>query len=155
MTAAATTSPPVVGTDYRLDGPADGPHSVLVVKVPAAAGGNQVKGIVAAALKAQCGYDHYLTARRRNTKGLSLRWKIGARCAVKRVFDRAEVDGLPGVDGMLRPVDDDVTERAEQALVAAAANAAAEFYAGEYARRNDTGPDNPGSANGRETTNDE
>ena len=89
---------------YRLVGPADCPHPDLRVALSRGDGEAQaVKGRVAAALKAECGYDHYLTARRLNGKRLALRWKISARCAVRSVKTRGDVDLLPGLTGYLNP----------------------------------------------------
>ena len=121
---------------YRLVGPADCPHPDLRVALSRGDGEAQaVKGRVAAALKAECGYDHYLTARRLNGKRLALRWRISARCATRPVKTRADVDLLPGVDGILQPVNPEAAELAELADVAEAAEAAARFFQREGAGR--------------------
>ena len=122
--------------DYSMTGPADGPHPHLAVALSRGDGeASAVKGRVAAALKAECGYDHFLTARRLNGKRLALRWKITARCATRPVASRADVDLLPGVDGILSPVDTEAAEQAELADVEEAAEAAARFYAAELERK--------------------
>ena len=118
---------------YRLVGPADCPHPDLRVALSRGDGEAQaVKGRVAAALKAECGNDHYLTARRLNGKRLALRWKhFGPLRGTRPVKTRADVDLLPGVDGILQPVNPEAAELAELADVAEAAEAAARFFAAE------------------------
>ena len=121
-----------------LGGEATAPaHQLVEVALHAEANSNCVKGAVAIALRAQCGHEHHITARRLNGKGLVLNWKVSARCwpTSNPPRNRQELDALPGLDGLLRPVDKEQAEADERERLAQAAREAAEFFQEQYEQR--------------------
>ena len=113
------------------------PHRLVEVALHAEADANQVKGALEQVLREQCGQRHWLTATRRNSKGLVLNWKVSARCwpTANPPRNRQELDALPGLDGLLQPADREQAEADEQARLTQAALDAAEFFHKEYQRQ--------------------
>ena len=106
---AATTTRYETGTPRT----ATAAHTGIAVDLPVGGGDNadRVKAAIADSLRAECGREHYVAARRINRAGTTiLHWSVSAHCwptdpaAAPR--NKSELAELPGVAGVLRPADD-------------------------------------------------
>ena len=118
--------PPLSGDLYQMTGP-PGPHRTVGVPVGQRDEAGTVKARLAEVLDGQCGQGHWVSARRVNRKGTVLHWRVTAYCwpegyaPLTRGQMAAECDGI---DGMLRPADQQATEEAHEARLGWAADMA-------------------------------
>ena len=114
-------------------------HRQVEVALHSEADAGCVKGAVGAALKAQCGREHYLLTRRLNQKHSTiLNWRVEAYCAPAdyRPQSWAEIKAtLPGIVSILQPADREQAEIDERERLEQAAREAAEFFAQQAERR--------------------
>ena len=110
------TAPPVVGDLYQVAGPEGGAHQQVEVVLHPMDDAGRVKGRLAEVLEAQCGHQHYVSAKRRNQRGSTvLHWKVEGYCWPEGYAPqshqqlREEADGIVGI---LKPADRAAAETA-------------------------------------------
>ena len=89
-----------------------------------------VKARLDAALTAQCGHRHWVSARRINRGGTVLDWRVTAYCwpeGYAPATRKQMADECDGIDGLLTPADRAATEAAHQARLDMAAELAGDI----------------------------
>ena len=126
--------PPDDAVRYGMVGGWTSGHDLSDVWLSPDAEARNVNAEVAWTLREQCGREHWTSARRVNRKdSLVLDWRVEAYCWPTDPDDHPESHDdmrttLPGIAGVLQPVDRDGAERAERQRRDDAARVAADAY---------------------------